>query len=345
MTVDVVIIGAGIAGLTCAKHLHKRGLEVLVLDKGKGVGGRVATRRIGDPPIAVDHGCQYLTADTDGFHRLLKDFLAQGIVTEWTRSLHTLDATGLHLDPLDAHRPRYICPQGMSSFAKALAQGLDVRLGIPVRGLEPGSQWRIHSPEGEWFARSVVVALPAPQILPLLQPWIQEYPNFASLLESATYAPCLSVMAGYGPQVLPEWRGIRCIGDPDLAWIALDSSKRPNPQSSPVLVIQSTAEMASQYGDAEAEALNQAAERLLRKVGQRLEGWMGSPQWFQIQRWRYAFAQETVGVTSLSTALPLPLVCAGDWCAGSRVEGAWLSGREAAEQVMQLFMQRAKLVK
>ncbi|MEN9206128.1 MAG: FAD-dependent oxidoreductase [Thermostichales cyanobacterium SZTDM-1c_bins_54] len=342
-TVDVAIVGAGVAGLTCARQLQRRGLQVLVLEKSKGVGGRVATRRVGEAAIPVDHGCQYLTADTDGFHRLLKDYLAQGILVEWTRTLYTLDANGLHPDPLDDHRPRYICPQGMSGFAKALAQGIPMQLEVRIQGIEPGSRWRLWSEGGEWFARAVVLALPAPQILPLLQPWIGEYPNFASLLESASYSSCLSVLAGYGPQPLPVWRGIKCFGDPELAWIALDSSKRSAP-SAPVVVVQSTADLAAQYRDADPTTLEQVGRQLLTKVGQRLQPWLGSPQWLQVHRWRYAFAQETVGVTSLATAMPLPLVCAGDWCAGSRVEGAWLSGQEAAEQVLQLLMQRAKLV-
>ena len=41
---DVAIIGAGLAGLTCAQQLHQAGYRVVIVEKSRGVGGRVATR-------------------------------------------------------------------------------------------------------------------------------------------------------------------------------------------------------------------------------------------------------------------------------------------------------------
>src|SRR5918997_6170921 len=39
----VIIVGAGLAGLTCAKVLSERGAEVVVFEASDGVGGRVRT--------------------------------------------------------------------------------------------------------------------------------------------------------------------------------------------------------------------------------------------------------------------------------------------------------------
>ena len=44
----VVVVGAGVAGLTAARSLAAFS-DVVVVDKGRGVGGRLATRRIGLP--------------------------------------------------------------------------------------------------------------------------------------------------------------------------------------------------------------------------------------------------------------------------------------------------------
>ena len=55
----VTVIGAGLAGLIAAQQLHNNGHDVVVLDKGKSPGGRLATRRIGD--ATLDHGAQFFT--------------------------------------------------------------------------------------------------------------------------------------------------------------------------------------------------------------------------------------------------------------------------------------------
>ena len=59
----VVVVGAGAAGLSAARQLGDR-YEVVVFDKARGVGGRMATRRLGD--ATFDHGAQFLTAHDPG---------------------------------------------------------------------------------------------------------------------------------------------------------------------------------------------------------------------------------------------------------------------------------------
>ncbi|MEM7423722.1 MAG: FAD-dependent oxidoreductase, partial [Pseudomonadota bacterium] len=63
---DVIVIGSGMAGLSCAKVLVEAGLNTVVLDKGRGIGGRLATRRAADG-MQFDHGLQYLSAKTSAF--------------------------------------------------------------------------------------------------------------------------------------------------------------------------------------------------------------------------------------------------------------------------------------
>src|SRR6266849_3430237 len=55
----IVIIGAGLAGLTCARELVKAGRQVLVLDGAEQIGGRVRTD-IHDDGYRLDRGFQVL---------------------------------------------------------------------------------------------------------------------------------------------------------------------------------------------------------------------------------------------------------------------------------------------
>jgi phytoene dehydrogenase-like protein len=59
--VDTLAIGAGIAGLSAAWHLHDAGRDVLVVEAGERVGGRMATdSRDG---FIVDSGAQFLSTE------------------------------------------------------------------------------------------------------------------------------------------------------------------------------------------------------------------------------------------------------------------------------------------
>jgi renalase len=51
---EIAVIGAGVAGLTCARKLHQAGRRVVVIDKSRGLGGRLATRRLAG--THADHG-------------------------------------------------------------------------------------------------------------------------------------------------------------------------------------------------------------------------------------------------------------------------------------------------
>ncbi len=342
---DVIVIGAGVAGLVCAKQLLRAGLQVLVLEKSAGLGGRLATRRVEHfgQTVPVDHGAQYLTADSDGFHRWVKELLGLGLLTEWTRSLHVLDRKGLRPEDPNEEKPRYICSQGMTMLAKHLAAPLSVHTQTRVVGLKPlAKTWQLQAENGQCYeAAALVAAIPAPQLRSLLQERIPPADNLLSLLGSVEYQPCLAVLAGYSENMAPPpWKGIKCLEDPMLAWLGLDSSKRPQPLS-PVVVLHGGAEWSSLYLEAGPSELEKAGRELLAHAAKRLDPWLASPQWMQVHRWRYALPLETMGLASLGTRIPagegLPLVCAGDWCAGERVEGAWLSGQDAAKTLLEML--------
>ena len=56
-TERIAVIGSGIAGLACARRLSDAGYAPILFDKGRGIGGRLATRRTPDGR-QFDHGAQ-----------------------------------------------------------------------------------------------------------------------------------------------------------------------------------------------------------------------------------------------------------------------------------------------
>ena len=328
------------AGSRCAFNLVKAGLDVLVLDKSRGVGGRMSTRRIvveGQEVIA-DHGTQYITAKGDRFRRFVEQQLKLGTMVEWTRRIHVLDESGLHEGGYDDRAPRYCCPRGMTAVVKGMCQSLNVELQTRVTAVRASEEgWQaIADDDRSFWARSLAIALPAPQILQLLGDWLY------APLSSARYLPCIAVMAGYGMDVpAPTWKGVTCLEDEQVAWVSLDSSKRQE-ESPPVVVVHSMAQFAESYLESDRDELRAAGRLLLERAAERLGSWLAEPEWMQVHRWTYSLPEETVGMASLGMMLPvgdrsLPLVCAGDWCAGAKVEGAFISGEDAASRILAML--------
>jgi hypothetical protein len=348
---DVAIIGAGLAGLTCGQQLQQAGYSVVVLEKSRGVGGRVATRRLHD--TCADHGVRYLEPQGTLSQQLIEILDKRGIVQSWIDTIYELNSTeAKSADTLHLHSSKltcYVAPTGMTAVAKFLASGLEIRLGQRVQAIAPTAEqsWFLTLESSETLtAGAVVVAIPAPQALILLEPLRQTSlaAEFLDSLRSVEFAPCLSVMAGYSTVganhdlPLPAWKACTLPNDSDLAWIGLDSSKRLDSQM-PIFVLQSTAEFAKRYLDA--EELKPAGQYLLSRAAQLLVPWLDRSEWFQVHRWRYAFPSRALARDCLDAATPSPLVCCGDWCGGNLIESALNSGLAAANQINQQLKKRS----
>lgn len=341
---DVAVVGAGITGLICARQLHQAGYRVAVLDKSRGVGGRLATRRLHG--TWADHGTCYLSVEDDRFRGFVEQLIAAGVLQVWTDTIHELGADGQlqPRGPVD----RYVAPLGMTAVAKFLSADLTLHLNHRVEALElTTAGWCLRAlagseTESKWvevLAPAIVIAIPAPQAQLLLQPLADLVsPELIERLQAVNFFPSLSVMAGYPPELLSEWQraypGVKAmtvLDDPTLAWVGLDSSKRSSP-TQPVFVIQSSATFADRYLDT--ADLQPPATELLHHLATRLQPWLASPDWMQIHRWRYAFTRQPLGADYLAAPTSLPLVCSGDWCTGRKVNNGFGAGLATAAWIM-----------
>ena len=150
---DVIVIGAGIAGLCAAGELVRAGRRVLMLEKSRGIGGRMATRRLGD--AVCDHGAQFFTVREPRFKDIVEEWLRHDVVGEW--------CTGF--DDSDGH-PRYRGVHGMTAIAKYLAHGLSVRYDSLAFSVQRGTstKWSVLLDTGETIpADAVITTCPTPQ--------------------------------------------------------------------------------------------------------------------------------------------------------------------------------------
>lgn len=307
----IAVVGAGLAGLTVARGLRERGHQVVVFDKGRVPGGRMATRVSGE--LTFDHGAQYFTARDPGFQRWLAPSLASGTVAEWKPRVLTFRA-GEPPYKRDWFEPHYVAVPGMNAWAAELAQGLDVRSLTRIESLQ-------RSPQGGWqlddqgVFEEVVLALPAPQTLALLP---DDVPG-RSAIAAVEMLGCYAWMLSFAKKPSLHWDAAQ-VRDSPLGWLCWSHS-RPGRSTAPALLLLSDNQWAQKRIDhALADIESELLPELTRLTG--LQGWSGS----QGHRWRYAATEKPLGRTHLRPP-GLGLSVCGDWCIGNRVEAAYLSAQ------------------
>ena len=328
---DVAIIGAGMSGLICAQQLQQAGYRVVVVEKSRGLGGRVTTRRLQD--TCADRGLSYLIANGELTTSLVELLTSQDILQVWTDTVHEF-RTDFGLKAVKGV-PLYTAPNGMSAIARFLAKDLEIQLSRRVVGLSlfnDGWHLQFENSNTQVIAKAVVVAIPAPQALTLLKPIA--LPVVLDSLRQVEFSSCISVIAGYPTNMpLPAWRSLTVIDDDTIAWIGNDSSKRLG-MNTPVFVFHSVAKFAQTGIDT--EDLQPVGQQLLQKAA-KLFPELANPDWLQCDRWRYAFPTIPLADNCLNAHTPQPLVCCGDWCGGRNLEGAMRSGLAAAKQINQVL--------
>ncbi len=322
---DVLIIGAGLAGLMTANSLASQGIRVKLLDKGRSVGGRLATRRIG--PGRADHGAQFFTVRTPQFQAWVDLWLAEGLVYRWSTGW----AEGsLDTAPPDGH-PRYAVRGGMNALAKHLTRGLDARTAVyVVRVSLNGETWLAESDYGQTYSgRALVLTLPTPQSLALLDAGgVPLEQDTCADLERIEYAPCLAGMFWVdGPVHLPEPGAIQN-PDPKVSWIADNQRKGISPEAT-IITVHATPEQSRRLWEAPEAAV-------LDELGASLEPFLDRRTRIlevQLKRWRYALPTTFHSERCLVAGHLPGLIFAGDAFGGPRIEGAALSGLFASESL------------
>jgi len=338
---NIAVVGAGIAGIACARTLVQAGHTVTVFEKSREPGGRMATR---DSEFGgFDHGTQYFTVRDARFEKALAT--ASGLVRPWSaNTVRILDELGRvvasALPPKEAH---WVATPGMNALVKQWAQPLAAAgrllLETEVVRLERDKlhpeQWQLQtegagagSPVHSGFD-SVVLALPSPQAHALLLSSQQGKPLMAELAK-VSVAPCWTLMLAF-PQAMqptmvhlgPHWNAARSTHH-RIAWLARESSK---PGRSPIerWTVQASPEWSQRHLEDDAERV----KAKLLKAFTEVTGIRAEPPHAVVHRWRHAQTLQPLEKTHVWDAKSRIGAC-GDWCLGHRVEDGFVSGLEMA---------------
>jgi renalase len=321
----VAIVGAGIAGLTCARRLIEAGRTVQLFDKSRGVGGRMATRR-GPDGAAFDHGAQYFTVRDARFESLVATLQARGIVAPWPARV--VELSHGRATPQEAGPSRYVGVPGMSAVGKFLAEGLPVALTAEVGALaRRDSGWELRTRDGAALGTFAEVALsaPAPQTAVLLK----VAPELQATINSVVMRGCWAALLAFADPCETPYDAA-FVADSPLSWIACNSSKPGRAQSPTTWILHAHPD----WSDARLERTPEVVlPELLAAFWSATGLRRRSPSFAAAHRWRYALPAQPLPQACLYDAARGLGAC-GDWCGGPRVEGAYLSGLTLAEAML-----------
>lgn len=341
----IAIIGAGIAGLACARRLLDAGHEVTVFERAREPGGRAATRRteIG----GFDHGAQYMTARDPAFVAAADAWSRAGIIEPWSVSADSLPArqgTGdaSAREPSRGTSARWVGVPGMAAIGRHMAEGIDVHYDASVTRIDATSdtpaRWSVQRrdddsddvPITDGPYDAVVAALPAATAAALLN----GLPTLAARAGDARLEPCWALLVGFADPITTDVAPARAyLGDAAfvdggrLAWIAREASK-PERRVGERWTVHAQSAWSIEHLDDDPEDVK---EKLLRAFHE-ATGTIAQPIYATVYRWRYALARKSLSCDYLWDAERRAGAC-GDWCRGHRLEDAWLSGVALAAAV------------
>ena len=334
---SVAIIGAGLSGLTCARTLQDAGFHVQVFDKSRGVGGRLATRRTDHG--SFDHGAQYFTARDPRFRERVAQWVAQGLAAPWAPALVAIDMAGgrpVRTAVGDATL-RYVGVPAMNRIGHTLADGIDVRTDCTVTaarrvaGAGHREQWQLSGTDSKGAAVALeggfdwlVAATPSPQAALLLG----EAAGLQAQARALPMVPCWAVLASFDTPVEAGFDAAFVNGSA-LTWIARNNTKPGRDPGAECWVLHAARDWSETALEDPAEAV---CARMLAEFS-RVTGCSRAPLTARAHRWRYSGPGARTDLACLFDAASSAGAC-GDWLAGSRVEGACLSGLELAGRIL-----------
>jgi predicted NAD/FAD-dependent oxidoreductase len=321
----VAIIGAGLSGLVCARTLQEAGFRVTVFEKSRGVGGRMATRRA-EANLQFDHGAQYFTARDQRFLHDVASWIRSGLVAPWHGRICVINRGAR--EPAKKSE-RFVSVPAMTAVCKHLASDLNVQLQTLVAPpSRDESTWRLRDERGKELGKFdfVAVSAPAPQAAQLLQ----AAPDLADRAGRVLMHGCWAGMVAFDSPLSVEFDAA-FVRQSVLSWVARNNSKPGRNAGHEAWVLHASPTWTQQHIDSDpVDILPVLLGAFWEATG--LDA--PSPQWATAHRWRYALPDEPL-VDRCLFDVALGIGASGDWCAGPRVEGAYLSGLALAERFLE----------
>lgn len=315
---DVLVVGAGLCGVVAASELAAQGLQVQLLDKARGPGGRLCSQR--SEFGALDVGAQYFTARHPEFLQKLAQWQHLKQVALWSPRIARYEQGVLSASPDQEHR--FVGVPNMQQLAKDIHPMVDAQWQQQLLRCQfANGVWTCETAQQQYQSKALLLTLPPAQADALVGHIID--------LPTSLLQPCLAWQWVVEREIERPFDAIFS-DDPVLKWLCRQTSKPARAESPEIWSLHCTAEFSALHWQTEEQAIYE----LVMAAWQRVVGEMPSVTQSRLKRWRYASVDPQQPPPGLMTSVDSALCCAGDWSFGGRVENAYLAGRHAAHWLL-----------
>lgn len=321
MTKRAAVIGAGLAGLSCARVLRRAGFFVEVFEQERIIGGRIATTRLGTDTF--DHGAQYLTGKSQQFRAYIDELVSLGYAARWTPKLTADGESGS-----GQISPWYVGTPGMASFVRPLAESVRIHTSRRAHTIERQDKaWHIwfddESMAGPYAA--IAITVPAPEARLLLG----RLDHLASAMSRVRMTPCWALMVKLDERMLLE-RDVYSDMSEVVRWIARNNTKPGRTASGESIVIHASPAWSRETEEADPEEI---ANELWSEVSHVLGLPPVRPVRMTAHLWKNALVDQALAESYIYSGEDR-VGLAGDWCLGRVADHAFESGAALGKAIV-----------
>ena len=322
---NVAVIGAGITGITLANLLQKKS-NFTVFEKSRGVGGRMATRRA--EPYQFNHGAQYFKIENKEF----KDFLQPLILNKIIKPLEVNQIEILNKEVIKRtkiyNKQYFTAESKMNSVVKYLINNnFSIKLLCKIEKIiKENDKWFVIDSGQVSFGPYdwLIITIPPNQAKEIL------YNNFKFLdiIKKIKMRSCYSLMLGFDKFEEFDFDTALFL-DEDIQWLSIRKIILENKEYYNLLIN-------SSYNFAE-QNINGSKDKisnyLIKQVSDILKCELNNYEHKALHFWKYAMSEKNNNLGSLFDEDFKIIVC-GDWCMNGKVEGGFLSAKNAANKLL-----------
>lgn len=325
---DVIIVGAGLSGISAGKFIMENGLSIKIVDKGKMPGGRLATRRIKfeGNNVVFDYGCRYIELNSYEFSKALVDLVKSDIIRRWNVISEETYASGL-----ENNNMKIIGKHSMRDIALSMAKDLDIANNVKVVRLDrKDGVWNVFMNNGDnMFAKDLILTMPVPQVIDLFKK--SELPidsDIINNLKKIKYQRTITALVILESESKLNKVGSVKLNNADISYITNNNLKGINHNKTAI-----TIEATNEFSIANWELSD---ERVIDKMLESSAKWLkGEVLDYQIHRWNYSIPTQSYNKPFEFITNPGPIYIIGDAFKGDNAESAFLSGRAAAKELVE----------